>query len=80
MPIKLTGMVGSLFIKVKATTSLNDLGHLRNKIDKSGGDWHEIVDMIRKDYPSNWRQTLIAIDRHDLVFRYDTEQFIKYGK
>lgn len=80
MSIKLTGMTGSLFIEVKASEIINSLGHLRNKIDKSGHDWHEIIDMIRKDYPDNWRQTLNAIDRHDLVFRHDIEQFIKYGK
>ena len=80
MSIKLTGMTGSMFIEVKASEIINSLGHLRNKIDKSDHDWHEIIDMVRKDYPNNWRQTLIAIDRHDLVFRHDIEQFIKYGK
>ena len=80
MSIKLTGMTGSMFIEVKASEIINSLGHLRNKIDKSDRDWHEIIDVVRKDYPNNWRQTLIAIDRHDLVFRYDIEQFIKYGK
>lgn len=80
MSIKLTGMTGTMFIEVKASESINCLAHLRNKIDKSGHDWLEIIDMIRKDYPNNWRQTLIAIDRHDLVFRHDIEQFIKYGK
>ena len=80
MSIKLTGMTGSMFIEVKASEIINSLGHLRNKIDKSDHDWHEMIDMVRKDYPNNWRQTLIAIDRHDLVFRHDIEQFIKYGK
>lgn len=80
MSIKLTGMTGTLFIEVEASESINSLGHLRNKIDKSCNDWLEIIDKIRKDYPNNWRQTLIAIDRHDLVFRHDIEQFIKYGK
>lgn len=80
MSIKLTGMTGSMFIEVKASEIINSLGHLRNKIDKSDHDWHEIIDMVRKEYPNNWRQTLIAIDRHDLVFRHDIEQFTKYGK
>lgn len=80
MSIKLAGMTGSLFIEVKASEIINNLGHLRNKVDKSRHDWHEIIDMVRKDYPDNWRQTLNAIDRQDLVFRHDIEQFIKYGK
>lgn len=80
MSVKLAGMTGTLFIEVKASESINSLGHLRNMIDKSGNDWLEIIDKIRKEYPNNWRQTLIAIDRHDLVFRHDIEQFIKYGK
>ncbi len=80
MSIQLQGMTGSMFIEVKASESINNLGHLRNKIDRSDQDWHEIIDMVKKDYPNNWRQTLIAIDRHDLVFRHDIEQFINYGK
>ena len=78
--IKIPGMTGSMFIEVKASESINNLSHLRSKIDKSGLDWHEIIDMVRNDYPDNWRKTLIAINRHDLVFRHDMEQFIKYGK
>ncbi|MDE6548551.1 MAG: hypothetical protein K2L22_06105 [Muribaculaceae bacterium] len=80
MSIKIPGMAGSMFIEVKASESINNLGHLRSKIDKSGLDWHEIIDMVRNDYPDNWRKTLIAINRHDLVFRHDMENFIKYGK
>lgn len=80
MSIELTGMTGTMFIEVEASETINSLGHLRNKIDKSDQDWHEIIAMVRKDYPDNWRQTLITIDRHDLVFRHDVEEFIKYGK
>lgn len=80
MAIQLPGLTGSIFIEFKASECIKNLGHLRKKIDKSSRDWHEIIAMIQKDYPNTWRQTLIAIDRHDLLFRYDVEQFINYGK
>lgn len=80
MSIKLKGMTGFMFIEVKASENINSLGQLRKKIDKSGCDWHEVIDTVRNDYPNNWRQALIAIDRHDIVFRHDIEQYIKYGK
>lgn len=80
MPISLTGITGSLFVEVTSSESINKLGHLRKKISKSEHDWHKIIEMVRREYPDNWRQTLIAIDRHDIVFRHDIEQYIKYGK
>jgi len=80
MSIQLNGLTGSLFIKVKASEEINYLGHLRKRIDGLGRDWHDAINMVREKFPDDWRQTLIAIDRHDLLFRYDVEQYIKYGK
>lgn len=80
MPIQLKGLVGALFIEVKADESVNFLVSLRREIEKSESDWHQIITNIQKQYPGIWRQILIDIDRHDLLFRYDVEHFIHYGK
>lgn len=80
LPIRLSGMSGSIFLRVKAEESINTLSHLRIKIDESDCDWHDVIVIIKKEYPLNWRQALIEIDRHDLLFRYDIENFIHYGK
>lgn len=80
MPISLPGLVGSAFVNVKATQEITNLGHLRNIINQSNVDWHQIIDCLKHEYSDNWRQILIAIDRHDLLFRHDVENYIKYGK
>lgn len=80
MPIQLKGLVGALFIEVKANEGVNFLVSIRSEIEKSESDWRQIITNIKKKYPGNWRQILIDIDRHDLLFRYDVEHFIHYGK
>ena len=80
MPISLPGLVGSAFVKVKATPEITNLGHLRNIINHSNADWHQIIDRLKHEYSDNWRKILIDIDRHDLLFRHDVENYIKYGK
>ena len=80
MGIQLRGITGTLFIEVNANDSVNNLALLRKKIELSTQDWHEIIKRVRTEYPNNWRQTLNSIGRHDLIFRYDIENFIKYGK
>ncbi len=80
MTVPLPGLTGSICMEVKSSDNLMSLGQLRKKINGTNLDWQEIIAMIKNTYPKNWRQTLIAIDRHDLLFRYDVEQFIKYGK
>ena len=80
LPISLPGMSGSIFLRVNAEERINNLSSLRRDIDKSDIDWHDVIEIVKKKYPSNWRQTLIDIDRHDLLFRYDIEHFIHYGR
>ena len=81
MTVPLPGLTGSICIEVKASDNLVSLGQLRKKINETNRDWKEIfATTTEKPCPKSWRQTLIAIDRHDLLFRYDVEQFIKYGK
>lgn len=80
MPIPLPGLVGTAFVKVQATPEINNLGRLRNAINQSNINWHQIIKHLQNEYPNNWRQILIAIDRHDLLFRCDVENYIKYGK
>lgn len=80
MPISLPGLVGSAFIYVKATQEITNLGYLRNDINQSNADWHQIIDRLKHEHSDNWRQILIAVDRHDLLFRHDVENYIKNGK
>ena len=80
MTVPLPGLTGSICIEVKTSNNLIRLRLLRKKINGTNLDWQEIITTIKNTYPKNWRQTLIEIDRHDLLFRYDVEQFIKYGK
>lgn len=80
MPIRLLGVSGSAFVNVKATQEITNLGHLRKNINVSNADWQQTVDCLKHKYPGHWRQILIDIDRHDLLFRHDVENYIKYGK
>lgn len=81
MTVPLPGVTGWICIEVKASDNLVSLGQLPKKINETNRDWKEIfATTTEKPCPKSWRQTLIAIDRHDLLFRYDVEQFIKYGK
>lgn len=80
LPVRLPGLTGSLFLRVTAAESIHKLSSLRKDIDKSEKDWHDVINSIKKREPYTWRQTLIDIDRHDLLFRYDIEHFIHYGK
>lgn len=82
MPIPLPGLVGTAFIKVQGTQEINNLSRLRNEINQSNVDWHQIIKRLQDqdEDSNNWRQILIAIDRHDLLFRHDVEKYIKYGK
>lgn len=81
MPIQLNGLIGTLFLEVTADDEYTkELGELRQKINKSTKDLTDIINEIINKYPKDWRQILIDIDRHDLLFEYDVEHYITYGK
>lgn len=80
MPIPMNGIVGSLFIRVTGDDSLLNLAKISSIINQSDQTWIEIIDGLKYIYPDNWRRILVDIDRHDLLFRYDVERFIHYGK
>lgn len=80
LPLQLKGMKGSLFVSLQSAADIYALANLRAGIDESHRSWEDIIRDIKEKYPSSWRQTLIIIERHDLLFRHDITQYIKYGK
>lgn len=80
LPVQIPGIVGTLFVDIDSTEEIFNLASLHKEIDNSESDWHKVVSTIKERYRDKWRNTLIAIERHDLLFRYDVEQYIHYGR
>ena len=77
LPLQLKGMNGSLFVSLQPDSKISALACLRAKIDESRAPWEDIISELKEKYPASWRQTLITIGRHDLLFRHDVTQYIK---
>lgn len=76
LPLELKGIKGTIFLKLDVSENIVELAHLSKEINSLTDDWHQIIAKVKRLYPNSWRQTLLTIDRHDLLFRYDVEQFI----
>ena len=77
LSLQLKGMNGSLFVTLQPDSKISALVCLRAQIDESIDSWESIISELKEKYPTAWRQTLIAIGRHDLLFRHDVTQYIK---
>lgn len=77
LSLQLKGMNGSLFVTLQPEPKISALACLRAKIDESRAPWEDIISELKEKYPASWRQTLITIGRHDLLFRHDVTQYIK---
>ena len=77
LSLQLKGMNGSLFVTLQPDPKISALACLRAKIDESRAPWEDIISELKEKYPASWRQTLITIGRHDLLFRHDVTQYIK---
>lgn len=77
LSLQLKGMNGSLFVTLQPDSKISALACLRAQIDESIDSWENIISELKEKYPASWRQTLIAIGRHDLLFRHDVTQYIK---
>lgn len=77
LSLQLKGMNGSLFVTLQPDSKISALACLRAQIDESIDSWENIISELKEKYPASWRQTLIAIGRHDLLFRHDVAQYIK---
>lgn len=77
--VRLPGLSGNFFIKISASKDIEEISKLRMEIDKSSDDWHDIIRKVQTEYPTMWRNILIDIGRHDLLFRHDVENYIHYS-
>lgn len=81
LPLQLKGIVGSLFVSLQPDSKISALADLRARINKyPKKPLNDIISEVKEEYPHSWRQTLITIGRHDLLFRHDVTQYIKGGK
>lgn len=77
LPLQLKGIVGSLFVSLQPDSKISALVDLRARINKyPKKPLNDIISEVKEEYPHSWRQTLITIGRHDLLFRHDVTQYI----
>ncbi len=76
--IPLIGGSGQLFIRLDADKQVADLAALNVELNKMNLDWVHLVESVQSRYPDKWRFVLLEIGRHDLLFKYDVQHFIKY--
>ena len=78
MTLPLPGITGSLFVRVKASPQIQDLAKMKKEIEVSEQNKFKHIEDMQRKYPDRWRTLLLDMGRHDLLFLYDVEHFIKY--
>lgn len=85
LTLQLKGLIGSLFVSLQPDSKISALADLRARINEYQNNecqksLNDIISEVKEEYPNSWRQTLLTIGRHDLLFRHDVKQYIKSGK